>query len=61
MINIPWYFRMSLESVLIITPFYLATRYNGLVYELFREKRRLSRRRNVESVDLIQSPIMDIK
>lgn len=48
MINVPWYIRLGLDTVIVVTPFYFLTTYNGLIYEFFREKRRLNRRLNFE-------------
>ena len=52
---------MSADTLLIATPFYLLTKYNALLYEPFREKKRERRRKRLEEVEVVESPNMSVK
>lgn len=53
MINVPWYVRVGVDSVLLLGPFYFLTTHNGLIYEFFREKRRVNRRLGIDQVNVL--------
>lgn len=61
MFLIPWYIRLSVDCVIFSTPFYLLAKYNALLYEPFRNKKRIKRKQEIEAVPTKEQAFMSLE